>query len=496
MLKALLLALFLGTAVKSFVASTPTLPPQLYCEKIGALSKNLRENQLHAIQTAIEKTIQSADPTAQVGIKAVSLDEGTSLYKQNEQKRYVPASSLKLFVAAAALDILGPNYRFETKILTDGDISKGILKGNCYLLASGDPSLDSAGMEKLVDQMKLKGIEQIKGNLALDLTIFDQVTMGPGWMWDEEIAYWSSPLSALNIEHNCISFLVKPNLKVGNPCSVAFFPDFQGIDLINRSITRHLNSKEESIEIKRLSSRQFKLLGEMSPESEPRLFRIPISTPHLYAAEILKSLFIKNQITFQGNIEIKKCPAKAKVLGTHTSPKLSEILKIVLKDSDNLYANALFKKIGQKRFGSPGTWEKGSVAIGEFLSQKASINVDEIVIVDGSGESRYNLVSPNQMVTFLTWIHDTFPHARALKEALPISGVDGTLKRRMTTPFLKSKVRAKTGSMTGISSLCGYIEGKKKKPIAFAIFVNGYVNSGKIIKKTLEDEVCKVLATD
>jgi len=443
------------------------------------------EDRTAFIQSAVEKTIETADPTAQVGIQVVSLGDEV-VYERNSEKRYVPGSSLKLFVAAAALDLLGADYSFETRMMADGKVKKGELVGNCYLIASGDPSLDVEGLEEIVHAMKENGIDRIKGDLVLDLSAFDDIAQGPGWMWDDIDTYGFSPLSSINLEHNCLQFTVKPGNDSGRPCYVDVYPRCGAISIINRSVTGKAGS---SIEVRRLQDGRFEVVGSMRIEDKPKEFKMPVREPHEFAGDVLKTLFKQNQIVFEGEVKVGVCAKRVTEVGIHRSKPLAEILKVVLKVSDNLSADALFKKVGQVRYGSPGTWQKGSRAVREFLEGKAGLDVGNIVVLDGCGASRYNLVSPQQMVTFLKWVHEKFVYGTEIKAALPIGGVDGSLKKRMTAPFMVSKVRAKTGTMTGVSSLCGYLN----DDVAFAIFVNGYVKSGREIKGKIEDEICHVL---
>ncbi|MCB1075403.1 MAG: D-alanyl-D-alanine carboxypeptidase/D-alanyl-D-alanine-endopeptidase [Simkania sp.] len=437
------------------------------------------------IQSAIEKTIETADPTAQVGIEVVALN-GELSYEKNSNKRYVPGSNVKLFVAAAALDLLGANYQFETRMMTDGKVKKGELVGNCYLVASGDPSLDVAGLEEIIHLMKENGVDRIKGDLILDLSVFDDITQGPGWMWDDTDTYCFSPLNGIILEHNCIQFTVKPGSEAGRPCYVDLYPRCGAISILNRSVTGKGGS---NVSVERLYDGRFEVVGSLEIGDEPKEFMQPVREPHAFVADVMKVLFKQNQIVFDGEVKVGMCVKHVKEIGIHRSKPLSEILIPTLKESDNLYADALFKKVGEVRYGAPGSWQKGGRAVRDFLEQKVGLDIGEMIVVDGCGASRYNLVSAHQMVSFLKWVHDKFVYRDALKAALPIGGVDGSLKKRMTAPFLVSKVRAKTGTMTGVSSLCGYLNDE----IAFAIFVNGYVKSGREIKGKIEDEICHVL---
>ncbi len=438
-----------------------------------------------SIQKRVEQIIEQSAPMAQVGIVALSL-KGEGAYHRNPDKLYVPGSALKLFVAAAALDLMGPDYCFATQIVTQGVVENEALVGDCYLIASGDPSLDLPGLTKLILGLKARGIKKIKGNFLLDVSLFDDIAQGPGWMWDEKPSFWCSPLDALNVEHNCIFFEIGPGLEMGQPCRVHVYPEFEGLEIINRSET---GNKKEQIEVRRLSTHRFELVGCMGLLEEKVHRYVPACPPRLLAQNLLTTLLRQNQIELEGTIEEGKAPRSRAVLATYQSKPLSELLKQLLKQSDNLYADALFKKIGAIRYQKQGTWHTGRRAMCEFLRKKVGLNTERMVIVDGSGTSRYNLLSPKQMALFLQWVDRDFPQGKWIKQALARGGVDGTLKNRMRTPDLKNKVLGKTGTMTGISSLCGFLG----EEIALVIFVNSYVQSGRGIKKNLEDQVCKAL---
>ncbi len=375
---------------------------------LGALTLDERRD---LIREGIEGIIQSVDSTALVGIKIYSLDEGVDLYERNGAARFVPASSLKLFTAAAALECLGKEDRFETRVMTDGTASKGVLEGNCYLVGSGDPSLTGLDLVELIDGMG--DLVRIEGDLVLDLSCFEDGPKGPGWMWDEEPAFWCVPMNPLNMEHNFVD-------------------------------------------------------------------GVAILQPEKLTAAIFKGILERKGIELDGELRVGEVPEGAVVLATHASEPISELIKVPLKKSDNLYANCLFKRLGP-------SWEKGRERVEAFLLENVGLNPEEMVIIDGSGLSRYNLVSPAQMIEFLKKMRSN----REFKGALPIGGKDGTLKNRMGT--IPGKVRAKTGAMTGVSSLCGYIMTDLGEELAVAIFVNGYVKEGREIKKKLEDRICQML---
>ncbi len=369
------------------------------------------DEQRGLISAGVEEIIQSVDPTALVGIKVYSLDEGVLLYERNGAARFVPASSLKLFTAAAALECLGWDDRFETRVMTEGKIEKGVLKGNCFLVGSGDPSLTGLDLVELVDGMG--ALEKIEGDLVLDLSCFEDGPQGPGWMWDEEPEFWCVSMSALNVDHNCVN-------------------------------------------------------------------EVAILEPEKLTGALFKGLLERKGIVVEGELKVGETPEGAMILASHLSEPVGKLIKVALKSSDNLYANCLFKKMGL-------SWKKGRERVEGFLKEYVGLNPEELVVVDGSGESRYNLVSPAQMVDFLKKMRGN----RDFKGALSVGGEDGTLKNRMGT--ISGKVKAKTGSMTGVSSLCGYVTTDSGKELAVAIFVSGYVKEGREIKKKLEDGICQML---
>lgn len=446
-----------------------------------------------ALQSGVEKIIRNKDPDVHIGIEVVSLTTGENLYQKSPNHLFVPASSQKLVTAAAALHLLGVDYRFETKLYTDGKIEKNTLKGNLYLQGSGDPELAIQDLEELVFQMKLLNIQKIDGNLYIDNTLFDGIAQGPGWMWDEGAYHWSAPMDALTLNHNCVDVWVKPAEKAGQRPQVYLSPKTDYVVIDNHaqttaegddlSVERRWMSKENVIDVK----------GQISTGHETQHYAISVENPHLYAAHVFRDILLKAHFSLKGKIAVKEVPEKATLLASHSSRPLSLIIEEMMKSSDNLTSDCLFKKVGEMRFGAPGTWQKGSQAVREFLSKQVKLNVEKMVLMDGCGQSRYNLISPHQFVELLSWMHDQFSACNEFISSLPISGTDGTLINRMQDPETKGKVRAKTGSMTGISSLSGYLTTKDGDTLAFSILQNGFIGKSEEYKRQIEDEICSFL---
>jgi serine-type D-Ala-D-Ala carboxypeptidase/endopeptidase (penicillin-binding protein 4) len=451
-------------------------------------------DQLSSLQSSIDRLILNFDPNAHIGVEVASVKTGQKLYQKNPGHLFVPASSLKLFTGAAALAVLGQDYRFETRLLADGDIKKGILKGNLVLKGSGDPEFSLDDLEEMVFQLKLMQVEEISGDLIADNTDFDAISQGPGWMWDEGAEYWNSPMDALTVNHSCMKLWIKPAAQISKPPMVYVYPKTTYVTVQNSALTLE---KEGELKVSRqvmASQNVIEVKGVVTVEKKPEEYLVPVEAPHLYAAHLLKDLLSKYGVRLNGSIKVQSSPVNAKILAVHSSVPLGVVVRNMMKQSDNLAADCLFKKLGQLRYGTPGTWQNGGQAMKEFLAKTVGIDVSEMVVLDGCGLSRYNLVSPHQIVSFLTWMQKQYKFCAEFMASLPIAGTDGYLKKRMLENSLQGNVRAKSGTMTGISSLSGYVTTKDGDLLAFSIMINGFVKPAKDYKNQLEDQICLILS--
>lgn len=443
-----------------------------------------------SFEAGIEQILKGVDSKIHVGLEIVSLKNGQRLYQKNQDHLFVPCCSVKIFTGAAALGILGSDFRFETNLLVDGKIEDGILVGDIYLRGSGDPSLSFSDLEHLVSQLKMRNITEIRGNILIDNTAFDGIVQGPGWMWDEEIAFWNSPMDALVVNHNCVDVWVMPAEELAKRPRVCVSPckDYMNVD--NRII---MARETGEMDIKKGEGRDIIMKGTIGMGCACKTYQIPVDSPSAYAGYVFCEMLKKQGIPLQGEVQMGKTPLRAEVMATHTSLPLCVIVQHMMKTSDHLYASCLFKKMGELRYGTVGSWQNGSQAVRSYLSQEAGIDVSELVILDGTGLSRYNLVSPHQMVSFLTWAYKEFPLSAEFMASLPVAGIDGSL-RGMKQDEVKGKVRAKPGKMTGLTALAGYAVTKEGEPIAFSLMTSGFVQQTETHKLGLEDEICAFIA--
>ena len=442
----------------------------------------------------LDKIIEEYAGKSNVGVEVVSLRSGLRLYQKNAENLFIPASCLKLFTGASALAMLGPDYTFATTIWTDGQIVDKKLQGNIYIKGTGDPELQSKNLEELVFQLKLAGIEEITGTLYVDNSDFDGVTQGPGWMWDDEPEYWNSPMDALTVNHSCLKLWICPGDDCSKPAKIFVHPKTSFVSVENLSKTiEETNSNLAVFRRVAASKNLIQIKGVIAKTSEPITYEVSLDQPHLYTGHLFLEMLGKQNITISSGIEEKQIPENGIQLAEYRSRPIALIVQKMMKDSDNLYADCLFKKTGQRRFGTMGSWSNASQAVREFLAHKIGLNTSEMVVLDGSGLSRYNLVSPRQFVQFLIEIKKSYPYATEFLASLPISGVDGSLKMAMDDGRLLSKVKAKTGSMRGVRTISGYVTTKEGEELAFSIMINGFIEP-RPKESRLENEICKYMA--
>jgi serine-type D-Ala-D-Ala carboxypeptidase/endopeptidase (penicillin-binding protein 4) len=449
-------------------------------------------DQVIGIQSDIERLLIGYEDTAHIGVKVVSLKNGQRIFCRAQDKLFVPASVLKIFTAAAALDLLGVDFRFETNIYALEKPENGAIRGDLYLKGGGDPSLTIEDLRNLAFQLQLKGIRCIEGSLIVDNTEFDPVPLGPGWMWDEGAEYWNSPLDALTVNHSCVDLWVEPPEKGSTP-KITTFPQTDTVTILNLA---QVGIGKEPISVKRCWATQDNIIeikGMIPPDSPPLFFRVSIENPALYTGALFHNILKEMGITIQNEVKQADTPLHAIVLATHLSQPLRTLAAFMMKESDNLYANSFFKKVGARFLGVPGTWLKGAQAMRFFLQKKAGLDTTDFVIVDGSGESRYNLVSPHQIVQFLNWAHLQFSFVPEWIASFPIAGIDGSLRNRMTDASVRGKVRAKPGTMTGITALAGFAQSLDGEILIFSILTNGFVQPVKIMRAELEDQFATIL---
>ncbi|MDP4174719.1 MAG: D-alanyl-D-alanine carboxypeptidase/D-alanyl-D-alanine-endopeptidase [Bacteroidota bacterium] len=437
------------------------------------------------------------------GVVIKSLETGEYLYKRNEDKFFIPASNMKLFTTSAGMLLLGRNYRYKTNLYINGSIEGSILKGDLILQGTGDPTnserFNSEDIYKVyndwADTLIARGIEEITGNIIGDDKDFEENGYGAGWACDYESYWYSAPTSAISFNENCVDIIVRPS-DIGKNAYISILPDTRYVTIINKVVTAPKGTVTDIDVYRDRGTNVITVFGKISIDSDEIKTYATVTNPTQYSLIVLKDVLKKKGINVKGyaaNIEDENLTldyAKLTKILTHLSVPLSEIIKVTNKNSYNFYAEQLLKTIGLEKYGF-GSVDNGVKAIKKLL-REIGINSENMIIADGSGLSRLNLVTPRQIADLLNYIyrHNIFP---TFYQTLPIAGVDGSLALRMTRSKAENNVRAKTGYLGGVRSMCGYVFTADNEPVCFSIIVNNFIVPATLADN-LQDLVCLRLA--
>jgi len=432
---------------------------------------------------------------SQIAIEILDLTEGKSLYSHNNKLLLHPASNLKLLTSAAGLVFLGPEYEFTTTLYFNG-VAEGVtLFGDLYIVGGLDPDLTSKDLDSLVQAVKSFEKRFIIENIYADTSIKDSLYWGSGWMWDEHPDPGAPLLSALNINDNTIEVFVTGN-KVGLRSTFSIKPETKYVQVENHSITVPSNDPND-LNITRdwFNNKNTIIIegnvrrGEIIDSSE-HTKKLNLLEPEKYCLTLFKEHLEKEQIFSNGELDIKTLP-DGSIFLAEINRSLVNVLTNLNKESDNLNAEMLLYALALKDSAAPAVAKNGNEII-KSLIDSVGLDPDDYSLADGSGVSRYNLVSAELLIELLTYMynHSEFYH---YYNSLSVAGVDGTLEERMKNTLAEGNVHAKTGTLAGVSSLSGYVSAENGNLIAFSILIQNYVGKTSIAR-SFQDTICELLA--
>jgi D-alanyl-D-alanine carboxypeptidase/D-alanyl-D-alanine-endopeptidase (penicillin-binding protein 4) len=436
----------------------------------------------------IDEIIEQELPRAVVGMLIKNVQTGEIIYSRNANKLLSPASSTKLFTAAAALYYLQSGFRFLTTLSQK--------EQNYYLTFTGSPSLTEENLVALLATLKKNNLETIQGNIVIDNTSYSAPFYLNGDSYDDLGWAYAAPDSAVVLNENSEAYELISAQTLGMPPQLKLKPKFsskakhetlKALTIINDLITV---SKEEEknhcglhVEVK--ENNTLRLFGCVAQEKNPKLLEFAIPDPLLFVKQVIQNTLKQNGIELKGNIIVGSTPADAQDLVTYQSANLFKLVKHMLQKSDNLYANSLTRTLGYLITGK-GTHKEGIFAIKKIISEHTHLDMSQMELIDGEG-TRYNLIAPEQFVALLTVLYQNKTLQPILLNSLAQAGVSGTLQGRMKNTILNKKVYAKTGSMHDISSLSGFIINPNAKSFVFSIITNGVSKAEKA--KALEEKI-------
>lgn len=442
-----------------------------------------------------------ADPVlngATVSVMVRDARSGSTLYQHNPRTRLIPASNLKLLTTAAAMDVLGPQYRFSTQLLSNGTQQDGRLAGNLYLRGLGDPTTQFADYQALAAQLASQGVRQVQGDLVFDDTWFDAERLGVDWAQDDESTYYGAQISALTVSPNAdfdagtLLVTAKAPVALGQPVNVVVNPSTDYVQLSNRAISGPGNSYAIT---RQHGTNLLQLSGALAPGKQSRQW-VSVWEPTQLVANLFEQALAQQGIQVLGRRVIGGAsPATATVLAEHRSAPLQDLITPLLKLSNNNMSEALLKAMGRKT-ANAGTAAAGVAAVAAFM-QRQGLDPATLNQVDGSGLSRRNLVSA-QNLTDLLLASAKQPWFDAWYNALPIAGnadrmTGGSLRYRLRGTAAENNLHAKTGSMAGVSSLSGYITDAEGRRLVFSMISNNYLSDAAPVR-ALENRVALALA--
>ena len=446
-----------------------------------------------------------------VGIKVASLDTGRVLFEENAMKLLRPASNMKIYTVATALDRLSPDYRFTTSVYAPAKPdSSGVIKGNLTIFGRGDPSIAARfnngdyfkGIDDLATRIAAAGVKHVDGDLVGDESYFVGPQYGSGWEWDDLTWYYGAEVTPLTVNDNALDLFIKPSSEVGKPAVITTGPPDPLLKIVNRVTTVPRGTRRDISISRDLGEDVITINGSIALDDKGYTGGIGISHPAMLFMYLLRTSLAQRGVTIKGQSRTETFESKQNSqspgrlyaltslpqglptppieVTTLQSPPLSLIAAQTLKPSQNLYTELILRTLGKV---SPApttttsnigltTEDLGLETVKAFL-KGVGIRPESLVLNDGSGLSRNDMITADASVQLLTFM-SRHRYADVFRAALPIAGVDGTLRTRFRNTPAENNLRAKTGSLSSAASLSGYVTSAAGEKLVFSIMVNNY----------------------
>ncbi|MBZ5575346.1 MAG: D-alanyl-D-alanine carboxypeptidase/D-alanyl-D-alanine-endopeptidase [Acidobacteriia bacterium] len=448
------------------------------------------------------------------GIQIADLSSGKTLYARNAGRLFVPASNVKLFTLALALSRLGPEYRFQTRVLAEAaPDAEGRVRGGLRLVGGGDPNLSGraipyrtganagnplAAIEALAEQVVARGVKRVEGGIVGDDTGYVWEPYPEGWAVDDTPYDYGAPVSALTVNDNSITLTVRPGTRAGDLAELGSNPPLEYYTIDNRVETVGARGARKIHVERQPGSRQVRLWGTIPVRGAGEDVLLAMDDPAEYAALALHRALEERGVTVEGGSRARHRFANENVepsddggveLARLDSARLIEDLRITAKVSQNLHAELALRAVGRGRR-NDGSREAGLEEMKTFLGE-VGIEEDAYHFNDGSGLARRDLVTPAAILGLLRFMYSS-PQREDWIGLLPVGGRDGTLDTRFSTGPAAGRIHAKTGTLAHVSALSGYAERRNGRWVAFSILVNNYSGPAADVRGVM-DRICALI---
>jgi D-alanyl-D-alanine carboxypeptidase/D-alanyl-D-alanine-endopeptidase (penicillin-binding protein 4) len=437
---------------------------------------------------------------AMVGVKVASLETGKVLFEQNANKLLSPASNMKLYTVAAALDRLTPDYRFVTSVYAAAKPdASGIVHGNLTIYGRGDPSIAARfngdyfkGVDDLAALIADAGVKRVEGDLVGDESYFIGPPYGSGWQWEDLQWGFGAEVSALSINDNLVNLSITPGRQVGASAVVSTEPPDPLLTLNSHVTTTSRGTRRNLMVYRGPTSDIVEIQGSMALDDAGFSGRLGVTRPAMLFVYLLRSSLAKKGIVISGktrtiapalsmaSVNADGAPSGLVELTNLKSPPFSVIAANTLKPSQNLYAELILRTLGKvaalsssSRTDAERTSESNGVEVVRTFLREAGVDSSALALTDGSGLSRDDMVTAEATLQLLTYMR-RHRYATTFREALAIAGVDGTIRNRMKGTPAQNNLRAKTGELRTASNLSGYVTTASGEELVFSIMVNNY----------------------
>jgi D-alanyl-D-alanine carboxypeptidase/D-alanyl-D-alanine-endopeptidase (penicillin-binding protein 4) len=470
--------------------ATPSATPTPAVRPTPAAPQTLEE-----LRARIREIVTRPEFAAsRLSLKVASLDTGRVLFEQDAGSWMQPASNMKLYTVAAALDRLTPDFRFVTSVYAPArPDASGTVRGELTVYGRGDPTFAvrfnpegdasyTRAIDELAAQITAAGVRRVEGDLVGDESYFTGSTLPNGWEWDDLQWWYGAEVSALTINDNSVDLSVKPGASVGSPTRITVGPSTPLVTIIDRTTTTERGTPRQLSVNRPLGQNTIEIRGSLPVDDRGYTASVAVSRPALMFVTMLRAALERRGVVFTG--QTRTVDARGRTDGqalqvsslveiaARKSPPLSVIAAQTLKPSQNLYAELILRALGKAASSDPklSSEDAGEQAVRQFLTQ-AGINPAGLVMLDGSGLSRADLVTADTTLQLLTYMN-RHRFSVVFREALPVAGLDGTLRNRMKGTPAQNNVRAKTGTLGTATSLSGYLFTAAGERIVFSLMIN------------------------